>query len=151
MIYQNSEISQQLDPTLQNEFGNRITLINNHIDKDTNQRFTSLGAIYNNALIHIPEDADIITFWDDDDIFLTNHLSAGVEGLNKVKQLNEVAKNRNQSLAQMALAWILKDIRITSVILGASKVQQVKDGIEAIKNIDFTKEELDKIEFILRQ
>jgi L-glyceraldehyde 3-phosphate reductase len=51
----------------------------------------------------------------------------------------------------MALAWILKDDRITSVILGASKVQQVKDGVEAIKNIDFTKDELDKIEFILRQ
>ena len=73
------------------------------------------------------------------------------EIINKVKQLNEVARSRNQSLAQMALAWILKDDRITSVILGASKAQQVKDGVEAIKNIDFTKDELNKIESILRQ
>lgn len=71
--------------------------------------------------------------------------------INKVKKLNEIALNRNQSLAQMALAWVLKDDRITSVILGASKTKQVKDGVETIKNIHFSKEELDKIEFILRQ
>ena len=69
--------------------------------------------------------------------------------IEKVKKLNEIAKNRNQSLAQMALAWILKDKRITSVILGASKIKQVKEGVEAIKNIDFSKEELDKINAIL--
>ena len=71
--------------------------------------------------------------------------------IEKVKQLNEVATSRNQSLAQMALAWILKDKRITSVILGASKVKQVEEGIDAIKNLDFSKEELNKIEFILHQ
>ncbi len=71
--------------------------------------------------------------------------------IEKVKQLNEVAANRNQTLAQMALAWVLKDKRITSVILGASKPQQVKEGIDVIKNIDFSKDELNKIEFILHQ
>lgn len=71
--------------------------------------------------------------------------------IEKVKQLNEVATSRNQSLAQMALVWILKDKRITSVILGASKVKQVEEGIDAIKNLDFSKEELNKIEFILHQ
>jgi len=71
--------------------------------------------------------------------------------IEKVKQLNEVATSRNQSLAQMALAWILKDKRITSVILGASKVKHVEEGIDAIKNLDFSKEELNKIEFILHQ
>ena len=69
----------------------------------------------------------------------------------KVKLLNELAKKRNQSLAQMALAWILKDDRITSVILGASKPAQVTDAINAIKNCHFSKEELDKIESILKK
>lgn len=73
------------------------------------------------------------------------------EKINIIKQLNEVAANRNQSLAQMALAWILKDDRITSVVLGASKAKQVTEGIEATKNTQFSKEELDKIDFILRQ
>ncbi|MEO8819222.1 MAG: L-glyceraldehyde 3-phosphate reductase [Ginsengibacter sp.] len=71
--------------------------------------------------------------------------------INKVEKLNEIALNRNQSLAQMALAWVLKDDRITSVILGASKPEQVKEGVATIKNIQFSKEELDKIEFILLQ
>ncbi|MEO8823082.1 MAG: L-glyceraldehyde 3-phosphate reductase [Ginsengibacter sp.] len=73
------------------------------------------------------------------------------EKINIIKQLNEVAANRNQSLAQMALAWILKDDRITSVVLGASKAKQVTEGVEATKNIQFSKEELDTIDFILRQ
>lgn len=73
------------------------------------------------------------------------------EAINKARKLNELAKERGQSLAQMALAWVLKDDRITSVILGASKAKQVTEGIEATKNINFSKEELDKIDFILRQ
>ena len=72
------------------------------------------------------------------------------ELIQKVKQLNKVADERNQTLAQMALAWVLKDQRITSIILGASKPQQVTDAIGAIKNYGFTKEELEKIEFILK-
>lgn len=71
--------------------------------------------------------------------------------INKVKKLNDLAAERNQSLAQMALAWVLRDERITSVILGASKPQQVEEAVGAIKNIQFTKEELDRIEFILSQ
>ena len=69
--------------------------------------------------------------------------------LNKVKQLNEVAQQRQQSLAQMALAWILKDERITSVIIGASKPEQVLDSVQCLRNTKFTKEELDSIETIL--
>lgn len=69
--------------------------------------------------------------------------------LQKVKQLNRLALERTQTLAQMALAWVLKDERITSVILGASKPQQVINGIEAIKNYHFTKKELKKIDGIL--
>lgn len=71
------------------------------------------------------------------------------EILEKVKMLNTIAQDRNQSLAQMALSWILKDERITSVILGASKTKQVEDGVAALKNLEFTREELNKIEGIL--
>jgi L-glyceraldehyde 3-phosphate reductase len=74
-----------------------------------------------------------------------------IEVIQKVKQLNSLALERKQTLAQMALAWVLKDERITSVILGASKPQQVIDGIEAIKNYHFTKKELKKIDKILEQ
>ncbi len=69
--------------------------------------------------------------------------------IDKAKKLNEIAEKRNQSLAQMALAWVLKDPRITSVILGASKPQQVLDAIDAIKNYSFSKKELKRIEKIL--
>lgn len=67
----------------------------------------------------------------------------------KVKKLNEIAKERKQSLAQMALAWILKDKRITSVLIGASSVKQLENNVATIKNLDFGDEELMKIESIL--
>jgi L-glyceraldehyde 3-phosphate reductase len=65
-----------------------------------------------------------------------------LEMLPKIKQLNEIAKNRNQTLAQMAISWILKDDRITSVLIGASKTEQILDSVKAIKNTSFSKEEL---------
>ncbi|MCB7480266.1 L-glyceraldehyde 3-phosphate reductase [Christiangramia sediminis] len=71
------------------------------------------------------------------------------EVVNQIQQLHEIASNRNQSLAQMAVAWLLKDERVTSVLVGVSKVPQLKDNIEAIKNIDFTEAELKKIDAIL--
>jgi L-glyceraldehyde 3-phosphate reductase len=71
--------------------------------------------------------------------------------IDKAKKLNTIAAERNQTLAQMAIAWILKDERITSVILGASKPKQVTDAIGAIKNYNFSKEELEKIDNILNQ
>lgn len=112
--------------------------------------FSSLaqGLLSNKYLDGIPEDSRVGRHLENGAI---NKSQVTDDVINKVKQLNEIALKRNQSLAQMALAWILKDERITSVILGASKVQQIKDGIDAIKNISFTKEELDKIKFILRQ
>ena len=70
--------------------------------------------------------------------------------LDKVKRLNDVAKQRGQSLAQMALAWVLKDKRITSVIIGASKPEQVTDSIQCLNNLQFTQEELNLIEGILK-
>jgi L-glyceraldehyde 3-phosphate reductase len=71
------------------------------------------------------------------------------EVLNKVKQLNELAQKRNQSLAQMAIAWLLKDERVTSVLIGASSTKQLIDNAGAIQNIDFKREELYAIEKIL--
>jgi len=71
--------------------------------------------------------------------------------LTKINSLNEMAKNRNQTLAQMAIAWLLKDSRVTSVLIGASKSQQVTDAVQACKNIQFSPEELNQIEGILSQ
>jgi L-glyceraldehyde 3-phosphate reductase len=72
------------------------------------------------------------------------------EILSKVRRLNEIAQNRAQSMAQMALAWILKDQRMTSVIIGASKSEQVADSIQSLKNCQFTSDELNAIEGILK-
>jgi L-glyceraldehyde 3-phosphate reductase len=71
--------------------------------------------------------------------------------LHKVVALNSLAAGRGQSLAQMALAWLLKDPRVTSVLIGASSVAQLKDNLEALENSDFTDEELDRIDQILDQ
>ena len=71
--------------------------------------------------------------------------------LRKVQQLNELATGRGQSLAQMSLAWILKDPRVTSVLIGASKPEQITDSIKCLENYQFSKEELDKIELILSE
>jgi len=69
--------------------------------------------------------------------------------LAKIKQLNQIAEGRNQTLAQMALAWILKDKRITSVLIGASSTEQLDDNLKTLKNLGFSKEELKNIEGIL--
>ncbi len=68
----------------------------------------------------------------------------------KIVKLNEIARQRNQSLAQMALAWVLKDKRITSVLIGASSVKQIDDNVETLKTSDFTSEELQQIEKVLK-
>jgi L-glyceraldehyde 3-phosphate reductase len=70
--------------------------------------------------------------------------------INKVLQLNELAEERGQNLAQMALAWLLKDNRITSVLLGVSKPEQVLDSIGCLKNYTFSGEELNRINDILK-
>ncbi|SFE44838.1 L-glyceraldehyde 3-phosphate reductase [Sunxiuqinia elliptica] len=70
--------------------------------------------------------------------------------IGKVQKLNELAEQRGQTLAQMALAWILKDERVTSVLIGASSVQQLDDNISMLNQLDFSREELDLIESILK-
>ena len=76
--------------------------------------------------------------------------SISKEIINKVKNLNALAMERQQSLAQMALAWVLKDKRITSVIIGASKPEQVADSVQCLRNYSFASSELEKIEQILK-
>lgn len=71
------------------------------------------------------------------------------EKINKVIKLNEIAKERGQSLAQMALAWALRG-DLTSALIGASKVKQVEDNVKALDNLEFTKEELETIDDILK-
>ena len=68
-----------------------------------------------------------------------------LETLPKIIALNKIAKDRNQTLAQMAISWILKDNRITSVLIGASKDEQILDSVKAIENTQFSEEELNKI------
>lgn len=70
--------------------------------------------------------------------------------ISKIKRLNAVAVNRNQSLAQMALAWLLKDKRITTVLIGASSVAQLQNNLGCLNNLAFTPAELDEIEMILK-
>ena len=71
------------------------------------------------------------------------------EKLDKIQKLNELALYRGQTLAQMALAWILKDQRVTSVLIGVSKPEQVTNSLACLNNLIFNKEELEKIEQIL--
>lgn len=68
----------------------------------------------------------------------------------KIRELNKLAENRGQNLAQMALAWILKDERVTSVLIGVSRPAQVIDSIQCLNNYTFTSEELALIDHILK-
>ena len=70
--------------------------------------------------------------------------------LPKVQELNELAQQRGQSLAQMAIAWVLRKPAVTSALIGASSVKQLEDNLAALNNPKFSDEELDRIESILR-
>jgi len=109
--------------------------------------FSSLsqGLLTNKYLHGIPEDSrakkSTIPFL---------HPEQVEETMKTVKKLNEVAQNRNQSLAQMALAWNLREPEIASVLIGASRPEQIIDNVDALKNIAFTESELNEIEQILK-
>ena len=72
------------------------------------------------------------------------------EVISQIQQLNELARKREQSLAQMAVAWLLKDERVTSVLVGVSRKSQLEDNLKAIRNIQFSTEELKQIDTILK-
>jgi L-glyceraldehyde 3-phosphate reductase len=73
------------------------------------------------------------------------------ELLDKIRDLNNIAAQRGQTLAQMALAWDLKDDLVTSVIIGASSLEQLQSNLQAIKNTDFSQEELAAIDEIVKR
>ncbi|MBL8050162.1 MAG: L-glyceraldehyde 3-phosphate reductase [Anaerolineales bacterium] len=70
--------------------------------------------------------------------------------LDKVRKLNEVAQSRGQTLAQMSLAWVLRHETMTSVLIGASKVSQIEEAVRMLDKLDFSNDELEKIENILK-
>ena len=68
------------------------------------------------------------------------------QNLKNVRQLNEIARSRGQSLAQMAIAWVLRDQRVTSALIGARNVEQLDNSLDAVKKLQFTKDELSEID-----
>ena len=72
------------------------------------------------------------------------------EVIDKVTKLNEIAAGRGQTLAQMALSWVLRKDRVTTVLIGASKVEQIEDNVRIIDRLDFTEDELSAIESVLK-
>lgn len=102
------------------------------------------GLLTNKYIHGVPEDSRAAkknTFLQKDQVT--------VDVVNRVKQLNDLAADRGQSLAQMALAWVLQEGRVTSALIGASKVEQVEENVKALNNLTFSSEELDEIDRIL--
>jgi len=136
---------------------NRYSMLDRTIEhnglKETAERFwkgiiafcpLEQGMLTDRYLNGIPEDSRVRT----SGVFLNEH-SISVERMDKIRKLNEVAAERGQSLAEMALAWILRDGIVTSVLIGASKPEQILKNIGALKNTKFTKEELKRIDDIV--
>lgn len=103
------------------------------------------GLLSDKYLNGIPKDSRIAT----SGIFLNkNHITQ--DKITIISELNDLAKERGQKLAHMAIAWLLRDFRISSVLIGSSKSEQIVDSIKALDNICFTNEELQKIDSILK-
>lgn len=103
------------------------------------------GLLTNKYLHGIPSDSRVAKphgFLKEDDV--------NENRINQISKLNGIALNRNQSLAQMALAWLLKDERVTSVLIGASKPAQLSDSLQCLDNIVFSEAELNAIDAILK-
>lgn len=101
------------------------------------------GILTDRYLNGIPKDSRIVT---DGRFLQAEQLTP--QRLEQIRALNDLAQARGQTLAEMALAWILKDGIVTSVLIGASKPEQILDNVKAIQNTTFTQEELDKIDQI---
>lgn len=99
------------------------------------------GMLSNRYLNGIPEDSRVRT----DGRFLQES-RLGEDVLDKIRALNEIAVGRGQTLAEMALSWLLKEEVITSVLAGASRPSQILDNIKAVENTSFTQDEIDAID-----
>ncbi|MDT0642645.1 L-glyceraldehyde 3-phosphate reductase [Zunongwangia sp. F363] len=104
------------------------------------------GILTNKYLNGIPEDSRAAT----EGSYL-NESQITPEVVEQVQKLNKIAQSRGQSLAQMAVAWLLKDNRVTSVLVGVSKVSQLQDNIGALDNLEFSSNELEEIDSILKK
>jgi len=102
------------------------------------------GLLTDRYLGGFPEDSRAVR---DARYFKTSQITE--EKLQKVKSLNEIAQRRGQSLAQMAVAWLLIDPRVTSILIGASKPEQIDDNVGALKNLVFSESELKEIRQII--
>ncbi|CAM4454374.1 L-glyceraldehyde 3-phosphate reductase [Paenibacillus tarimensis] len=103
------------------------------------------GLLSNKYLNGIPEDSRAAR----PSVFLQES-QITPELVEKLRKLNDIAAQRGQSLAQLALAWVLRGGRVTSALIGASRVSQIEDSVAALNNLDFSTEELDAIEEILK-
>ena len=101
------------------------------------------GLLTNRYLNGIPEDSRVRT----DGRFLKEN-SITTETLKKIRGLNEIAKNRNQTLSQMALSWVYHKEGVTSVLIGASKPEQISENLKMTQNLHFTEQELSSIDEI---
>jgi L-glyceraldehyde 3-phosphate reductase len=106
--------------------------------------FTPLaqGLLTSKYLRGVPEDARIKQAGGDS--LKASHLSE--ENLTRIRALNEIASARGQSLAQMALAWVLRDPRVTSALIGASRPEQVRENVAALDKLEFSENELTSID-----
>jgi L-glyceraldehyde 3-phosphate reductase len=82
-------------------------------------------------------------------VFL-NENNISPETLRKVRALNQIAAARGQSLAQFALAWVLRNGKVTSALIGASRPSQIEENVAALNQLEFSSDELERIESILR-
>src|SRR5580658_1890377 len=98
------------------------------------------GLLTDKYLNGVPESSRAKSAGSFDEKFLS------AENIRRVKALNEIAKGRGQSLAQMAIAWVLRDERVTSALVGARSVEQLDNSLDAVKNLQFTDSELNEID-----
>ncbi|MHB1107403.1 MAG: aldo/keto reductase, partial [Lutibacter sp.] len=103
------------------------------------------GILTDKYLMGFPEDSRAVK---DGRYLKTDQIDKDL--ISRVNQLNEIAISRGQSLAQMAIAWLLKDKRITSVLVGASRSEQLLDSLKALENLEFSEEILKKIKNVLK-
>ena len=132
------------------------SIFNRHIEEDGLKEFAeengcgliafsplAQGLLTNRYLNGIPEDSRAKA---DGRFLKESHITD--DTLAALNEMNEMARNRGQSLAQMALSWVLKDKALTSVLIGASNPEQILDNVKCISKCDFTQEELKKIDML---
>lgn len=136
---------------------NSYSILNRRIEKNGLKQFAAdhgygiiafkpleQGMLTDKYLNGIPEDCRIRR----DGRFLKES-AITPERISQIRTLNEIAKKRGQSLAQMALAWVLKDNQVTSVLIGASRPEQILDNIGMLRHSEFTEQELQEIEAVI--